>query len=327
MRIATSAAPTRTEVGVAAGGAKRRQRGRAVNGILLLDKPQGISSNRALQTARRLFDARKAGHTGSLDPLATGMLPLCFGEATKMSGYLLEADKEYLVRGRLGQRSDSGDADGEIVEQRPVPAFDEAVLEAVLARFRGVLDQVPPMYSALKRDGQPLYKLARQGIEVAREPRRVRIDLLECTARDAQSLSLRVRCSKGTYIRSLVQDIGEALGCGALVSELRRSYVAPFRDARMVTLDGLRELAEAGDATALDARLLPVDAALIDWPAVSISAPLAQIIRQGQPIRLREAPDAQYLRLYGEDGGFVGLGRVLEDGRIAAKRLMAVADN
>ncbi len=307
--------------------ARRRQSGRAVDGILLLDKPRGISSNRALQTARRLFDARKAGHTGSLDPLATGMLPLCFGEATKMSGYLLEADKEYLVRGRLGQRSDSGDADGEIIEERPVAAFGDAELEAVLARFRGAIEQVPPMHSALKRDGQPLYKLARRGIEVAREPRRVRIDLLECSARDAHSLSLRVRCSKGTYIRSLVQDIGEALGCGAHVSELRRSYVAPFREVPMVALEELRELAGAGDAAALDARLLPVDAALRDWPAVNLSASLAQSIRQGQPIHLGEAPDAPYLRLYREGGEFVGLGRTLEDGRIAAKRLMAVADD
>jgi tRNA pseudouridine55 synthase len=303
--------------------ARRKAKGRPVDGILLLDKALGYTSNKALQAAKRLYFAQKAGHTGSLDPLATGMLPLCFGEATKVCGFLLEADKEYTVTAKLGERSDTGDAEGDIIETRPVPALDDAEVAALLARFRGPIEQIPPMYSALKRDGQPLYKLARQGVEVEREPRGVTIHELECTGRSDDTLELRVRCSKGTYIRTLVEDIGERIGCGAHVTALRRTLVEPFAGQSMVSVDNLRDLAKEGGDAAIDALLLPVDAALAAWPAVSISKPLAEYIVQGQAIRLRDCPDAELLRLYREDGRFLGMGRMLEDGRIAAKRLMA----
>jgi tRNA pseudouridine55 synthase len=303
--------------------ARRKAKGRPVDGILLLDKALGYTSNKALQAAKRLYFAQKAGHTGSLDPLATGMLPLCFGEATKVCGFLLEADKEYTVTAKLGERSDTGDAEGDIIETRPVPALDDAEVEALLAAFRGPIKQIPPMYSALKRDGQPLYKLARQGVEVERQPRGVTILELECTGRSDDTLELRVRCSKGTYIRTLVEDIGERIGCGAHVTALRRTLVEPFAGQSMVSVDNLRDLAKEGGDAAIDALLLPVDAALAAWPAVSISKPLAEYIVQGQAIRLRDCPDAELLRLYREDGRFLGMGRMLEDGRIAAKRLMA----
>jgi len=295
---------------------------RRVNGILLLDKPVGLSSNQALQRAKRLFKARKAGHTGSLDPLATGLLPLCFGEATKVSGFLLDADKHYLVRCRLGVTTDTGDAEGEVVARAEVPALDAAAVEGVLGRFRGDIEQIPPMYSALKHKGQRLYKLAREGKEVVREPRPVRIHALTMTALSGDELSLDVRCSKGTYVRTLVEDIGQALGCGAHVTALRRTGLGPFDDPAMHTLESLEGLAEQG-FEALDGCLEPMDSALVQWPALELADDVAFFLMQGQPVWVPRIPDAAWLRLYTREGRFLGMGCPDAEGRVAPKRLLA----
>ncbi|ABI57288.1 tRNA pseudouridine(55) synthase TruB [Alkalilimnicola ehrlichii MLHE-1] len=295
---------------------------RRVNGILLLDKPAGLSSNQALQRAKRLFQARKAGHTGSLDPLATGLLPLCFGEATKVSGFLLDADKHYQVRCRLGVTTDTGDAEGEVLEETPVPALDADRVEAALAGFRGDIEQVPPMYSALKHKGQRLYKLAREGKEVNREPRPVRINGLTLVALEGDTLALDVRCSKGTYVRTLVEDIGRALGCGAHVIGLRRTGLGPFDDPDMFTLEALEAAAGEG-LEALDNCLLPMDSALVQWPAVELAEDVAFFLMQGQPVWVPRIPEAAWLRLYTREGRFLGMGCPDAEGRIAPKRLLA----
>ena len=301
---------------------RRRQRGRDVHGIVVLDKPAGMSSNAALQQVKRLFNANKAGHTGSLDPAATGVLPVCLGEATKVSGYLLDSDKAYQVVVKLGVRTDSGDTEGEVVEERPVPALDEALVESVLASFRGEIEQVPPMYSALKRDGQPLYKLARQGIEVEREPRAVTIHELNLLAFDADTLTLDVRCSKGTYIRTLAEDIGERLGCGAHVFALRRTLAGPFDLGQAHTLEALEVLKQESFA-ALDNILLPIEQALADWPRISLSSDLAYHLKRGQAVLVPKAPTQGLVSLFGgEEQRFIGIGYILDDGRVAPKRLM-----
>ena len=302
---------------------RRRQRGRDVHGIVVLDKPAGMSSNAALQQVKRLFNANKAGHTGSLDPAATGVLPVCLGEATKVSGYLLDSDKAYRVVVKLGVRTDSGDTEGEVVEERPVPALDEALVESVLASFRGEIEQVPPMYSALKRDGQPLYKLARQGIEVEREPRAVTIHELKLLAFDADTLTLDVRCSKGTYIRTLAEDIGGSLGCGAHVFALRRTSAGPFDLGQAHTLEALEALKQESFA-ALDNILLPIEQALADWPRISLSSDLAYHLKRGQAVLVPKAPTQGLVSLFGgEEQRFIGIGYILDDGRVAPKRLMA----
>lgn len=233
--------------------ARRHRRGRPVHGILLLDKPSGGSSNHALQRAKRLFGAAKAGHTGSLDPLATGMLPICFGEATKLSAFLLDADKGYETTLKLGVTTNSADADGETVLERPVPAYlDRATFEEICARFTGPIMQIPPMVSAIKIDGQRLYKLARQGKEVDRPPRPVVIHSLDVLSFSGDTARLAVRCSKGTYIRSLVTDIGEAIGCGAHVTTLRRTFVSPFEQAPMITIETLEQMVAQLSAEAPD---------------------------------------------------------------------------
>ncbi len=221
---------------------RRHVRGRDVNGILLLDKPSGITSNDALQQVKRLYFAKKAGHTGSLDPLASGVLPICMGEATKVSAFLLDADKRYQVRCQLGVRTATADAEGEVLETRPVGNYSEQQLEAVLDGFRGSIEQVPPMYSALKHEGQRLYKLARQGVEVEREARTVEIYQLTLTGRGPDWIDIAVHCSKGTYVRTLAEDIGDRLGCGAHVSALRRTAVGPYSETGLVTLEQLRAL-------------------------------------------------------------------------------------
>jgi len=299
----------------------RRQRGRAVNGILLLDKPAAATSNRALQEVKRLFDARKAGHTGSLDPMATGLLPVCLGEATKVSAFLLDADKDYRFTARLGERTDSGDADGEIVERQPVEGVDPDAIERALEGLRGDIEQVPPMYSALKRGGRPLYEYARRGEEVERAPRRTRIHCLELIGIDGRDVALRVRCAKGTYVRTLAEDLGRALGCGAHVIALRRLGVGPFRESAMVTLEAVRAASTKGP-DALDGLLRPVDSALEDWPRVDVSTELAEFLRQGQAVQVPRAPTSGLLRMYESGQGFIGMGRVQEDGRVAPKRLM-----
>ncbi|MGH8502270.1 MAG: tRNA pseudouridine(55) synthase TruB [Gammaproteobacteria bacterium] len=297
----------------------RRASRRDVNGLLLLDKPAGLTSNQALQSVKRIFNARKAGHTGSLDPLATGLLIICLGEATKISAYLLDADKHYRTTCRLGIKTSTADADGEIIERRAVPAFSPAQVEEVLQRFRGRIEQIPPMYSALKLEGKRLYTLARDGIEVPREPRSLVIHQLDLVERRDHCLTLDVRCSKGTYVRTLIEDIGEALGCGAHVTALRRSGIAPYDAPDMIDLPSLQALAEQG-ADHLDSRLLPIDTALADWPALNVDDASAYYLKTGQPVQISGAPPNGKMRLYHRLHGFIGLGRVLADGRVAPER-------
>ena len=302
--------------------ARRRQKGRSVNGILLLDKPEGITSNEALQVVKHLYNARKAGHTGSLDPLASGLLPICLGEATKVSGFLLDADKHYRVRCRLGERTTTGDAEGEVVETRPVEGLSEGRLREVLAGFLGEIEQIPPMYSAVKHQGQRLYKLAREGKEVEREPRKVTIHRLELTGLEPPFFDIEVHCSKGTYVRTLAEDIGEALGCVAHVAALRRTGVGPYDGSHMIALEELRRLAGSGDHAALDGLLLPIESALTQWPDVQLNNDAAFYVRQGQPVQVPHAPTSGWVRLYEGGGRFLGMGQILDDGRVAPKRLM-----
>lgn len=302
-------------------GHRHRHKGRPVNGILLLDKPIGITSNDALQEVKHLYRARKAGHTGSLDPLASGLLPICLGEATKASGFLLDADKHYRMSCRLGVRTTTGDAEGEVLETRPVAALERAALEAVLDGFRGPIQQVPPMYSAVKHQGERLYKLARQGMEVAREARTVVIRELTLLAMNLPELELDVRCTKGTYVRTLAEDIGELLGCGAHVTTLRRLGVGPYDDTGMIALADLKKLMQQG-FEALDAVLLPVESALAQWPGVRLSSDAAFYLRQGQPVLVPHAPTSGWVRLYQGEHQFLGMGQILDDGRVAPKRLM-----
>lgn len=299
---------------------KKRIR-RPVNGVLVLDKPRGMSSNAALQKVRWLLNAEKAGHTGSLDPLATGVLPLCFGEATKFSQFLLDADKAYDTVLQLGVTTTTADAEGEVLERREVTS-GQAELEAVLPRFTGSIKQVPPMYSALKKDGQPLYKLARAGEVVEREPRSVTIHRLQLLALDADRASLHVACSKGTYVRTLAEDIGAALGCGAHVAELRRTQAGPFSLPQAITLAQLEEAFEAGGNEALDAFLLPVDSGLQDWPQVHLSEHSAYYWLHGQPVRAPGVPAFGSVRVYDHQGQFIGIGDMTDDARVAPRRLI-----
>ncbi|MBA1148559.1 tRNA pseudouridine(55) synthase TruB [Ectothiorhodospiraceae bacterium WFHF3C12] len=299
------------------------RRGRNINGILLLDKPGGMTSNAALQRAKRLYQARKAGHTGSLDPLATGLLPLCFGEATKVSGFLLDADKRYEVTCRLGEITDTGDAEGEVLERRAFTPPTRDAVESAAASLRGEIDQVPPMYSAIKHQGERLYKLAREGRTVERRARRVTIHEIVVTALREDAVELSVHCSKGTYVRTLVEELGESLGCGAHVSALRRTALGPFGpDAGLVGLERLEALAESGTAP-LDELLLPMEAALEDWPDVRLPDDAAFYLRQGQAVWVPKAPADGWVRLYAGDATFLGMGTVLSDGRVAPKRLVA----
>ena len=301
-------------------GRRRRARGRPVNGILLLDKPLGLSSNHALQRVKRLYDARKAGHTGSLDPLADGMLPICLGDATKLSAFLLDADKHYLFTIRLGQTTATGDAEGEILSERPVDGISRERIDQVMAQFSGEIEQLPPMYSALKHKGKRLYELAREGFEVEREPRSVTIHALHLHRFELPELEVSVHCSKGTYVRTLAEDIGEVLGCGAHVTALRRTGVGPYTDLPMHTMDELEAVAADGQA-ALDALLLPIDTALSDWPEVRVSADSAFYLRQGQAVLVPKAPTEGWVRIYQGDA-FLAVGQVQDDGRIAPKRLL-----
>lgn len=323
-----------------AGGKPRREK-RAVHGLLLLDKPAGGSSNKALQKAKWLLHAKKAGHTGSLDPLATGMLPLCFGEATKLSQYFLNADKGYETTLQLGVITDSADADGEVIEQRPVPKLGAAEFEAVCATLRGPIKQIPPMVSALKVDGKRLYKLAREGITVERKARDVTIRKLEVLAFDAETgvASLRVECTKGTYIRSIVTDIGDAIGCGAHVTVLRRTHVSPFQQAPMVTLEELEE------STDPQSYLLPLDTGLDHLPAARLSAAGLGAFGNGQAAagewmgqwgesqdepasqdsdRNSVAADEGLVRIYNPEDQFIGLGTSNGSGLWAPRRVLQI---
>jgi tRNA pseudouridine55 synthase len=290
---------------------------------LLLDKPVGLTSNAALQVVKRLYDANKAGHTGSLDPLATGMLPICLGEATKISGFLLSADKSYRAVCKLGVTTNSGDADGEILEKRPVGELDEARVREVLTNFMGDSKQIPPMHSAIKRQGVPLYKLAHQGIEVEREARDITIHNLDLVRLEGDELEIDVCCTKGTYIRTLAEDIGKEIGCGAHISALRRTGVGALDHIEMHTLDSLTALAEQQDKKSLDDLLLPTEAALPDWPEVQLSDDASFYLCQGQAVFVPQLKDRGWVRLFGVNKRFLGLGTVLDDGRVAPKRLLS----
>lgn len=303
---------------------RRKNKGRNVSGVLLLDKPQGCSSNHILQRVKRLFGAAKAGHTGSLDPLATGMLPVCFGEATKISAFLLDSDKTYHLKCQLGVCTTTGDAEGEVLETMDASSISEQDVEAVLPEFIGDIEQVPPMYSALKHNGERLYKLARQGIEVERKSRPVTIydiDFIGLST-DEQGrviLELEVSCSKGTYVRTLVEDIAKKLDSCAHIIELRRLIVGPY-DGDMMTIDQLTELAEQGEET-LDASLQPIDSGVADWPDVHLSADAAFYVQQGQPVMVPQAPTHGWVRIY-DQSHFLGLGEIQDDGMIAPRRMI-----
>jgi tRNA pseudouridine55 synthase len=299
----------------------KRKKGRNISGIVLLDKPYGITSNQALQDIKHLFNAQKAGHTGSLDPIATGLLPICLGEATKISQFLLDADKTYLATLKLGIKTDSGDAQGKIVKQRPIAALTRDRLEPVLQKYVGAIEQIPPMHSAIKKNGVPLYKLAHQGIEIERASRTVTIYDLQFISLTEDELQIRVHCSKGTYIRTLADDIGEDLECGAHISQLRREQVGPFTGTDMLTLDELEDLADQG-YEALDTVLLPIDEGLMQWPAVKLSGDSAFYMQQGQAVFVPKVADRGLVRVYTTDEEFLGVGQILDDGRVAPKRLM-----
>ena len=302
--------------------ARRKRKGRAVDGVLLLDKPAGVTSNKALQDVKHLFRAAKAGHTGSLDPLATGMLPVCLGEATKISAFLLDADKRYRVACRFGATTTTGDADGEITRTMDCSHVTNADIERVLPEFRGTIEQVPPMYSAVKHQGQRLYALAREGVEVERKPRAVRIDELKLLSLQDGVLEFEVACSKGTYIRTLVEDIARSVDCGAHVVRLRRLSVGPF-DGNMVTIDELKAAVagEGGGFAALDRFLLPIDSAIAHWPDVHLDPDSAFYMRQGQPIQVAHAPSTGWVRIYDETR-FLGVGEIQDDGRVAPRRMI-----
>ncbi len=297
-----------------------RQR-RPLHGVLLLDKPLGLSSNQALQQVKRLCHAAKAGHTGSLDPLATGMLPICFGEATKLTAFMLEADKSYDVIARLGVSTDTGDAEGEVACELPVPVLTDTALDQALSDFVGEIEQVPPMYSALKHEGQRLYALARRGIEVQRAPRKVHIHDFTILSYKAPNLEFRVGCSKGTYVRTLVEDLAKALGTVAHVIALRRLWVVPFTGERMIPLDALAGRCE-GAPEAADELLLPVDSAIADWPRLVVGIELAQRLIQGQALPAEPSWPQTRVRLCLPGPRFFGIGEVLPDGRLVPRRIL-----
>ena len=320
-----------------------RRKGRAIDGVLLLNKPAGMTSNHALQRAKRLFFVEKAGHTGALDPLATGVLPLCFGEATKFSQFLLDADKRYRSTFRLGQRTNTSDADGEVISESSASGITLAQVEQAFIPLTGAILQVPSMFSALKHQGQPLYKMARQGIEIERAPRAVRvygIDILDFRAGDAAEIDVDIRCSKGTYIRSIAEDLGFALGCGAHVKTLHRSAAGLFNEGQCISLDALQaefdsgqlEDGEGGGYRALDAHLLDADAPVATLPAIHLPEASAHYFRLGNPVMdpevYRIGAQGDMVRVFctqSEQSAaqFLGLGELTDDGRVAPKRIIA----
>ncbi len=309
---------------------RRRFKGRDVHGIILLDKPSGITSNDALQQVKRIYNAAKAGHTGALDPLATGMLPICFGEATKFSQFLLDADKRYRVTVRLGVRTDTSDSEGSVISVRPV-SVTESQLSLALDKFRGDILQVPSMFSALKHQGRPLYEYAREGIEIEREARPISIYSLELLEFTDDAVSLEVHCSKGTYIRSLVDDLGELLGCGAHVIQLRRTQVAKYPNDKMLSLEKLNEILdecrEQGipPREKLDYYLLPMDSAVSNLPEVNMSSILAAYVTQGQAVMVPHALTEGFVRMtVGPEAEFIGVGEIDEDGKVAPRRLVRI---
>jgi tRNA pseudouridine55 synthase len=298
----------------------RRRKGRNVHGILLLDKPEGYSSSQAVQKVRWLFQARKAGHTGALDPFATGMLPVCLGEASKTAGFMMNASKTYVARAVLGQSTTSGDIEGDLLREEPVPKVDDADIREVFAGFLGETDQIPPMYSALKHKGQPLYKLARAGKEVSRPPRTITIHSLELLQWESEILVFRVHCSKGTYIRTLAEDIAAKLGTCAHLQALRRLDVEPFSENGMISLEDLVARVEAGTQ---DEILLPADAGLENWPRASLDEFACRRFRHGNPVEGIDAP-VGLVRVYGPENSLLGIGEVVAGQRLKPKRLMNI---
>jgi tRNA pseudouridine55 synthase len=293
-------------------------RGDNLSGLLLLDKPQGVTSNEALQEAKRLLNARKAGHTGSLDPIATGLLPLCFGSATKLSGFFLGADKTYWTRIRLGERTATGDSEGDVVEKKPVTVSQDDIEKALL-NFQGEFLQTPPMYSAVKMNGTPLYKLARQGIEVERSPRTVVVYTMELKSFDGLDLELELKCSRGFYVRGLAHDLGNLLKCGGHVVALRRLVVA---DLKIEDAVKLAELTAVPDLAVRQKILTPIDGGLSHLPEVRLSADAAFYLCRGQAVRAHGLPNEGQVRLYAKDAGFLGIGMVTDDGRVTPRRLI-----
>ena len=301
----------------------RRQDQRDLDGVLIVDKPSGISSNQALQQVKRVYQARKAGHCGSLDPLATGVLPVCLGQATKFTGYLLGADKVYIAVCQLGQTTTTADAEGEIITTRPVKVTRDQVVETLQA-FSGDSTQIPPMHSAVKHKGQRLYRLARKGLVVERIARNIEIHSLKMLGFEDCELEIDVFCSKGTYIRTLVEDIGKALGCGAFLASLRRTGVEPFWQRNCYSIVQLREFSELG-LDHLDRTLLPVNSALLNLPELIIDPAAANYLKQGQVVQVNNAPLAGLLSLVLKNGQFIGIGEAASNGKISPKRLMNTA--
>ena len=302
---------------------RRRRNSRSgdiVNGILLLDKPSGITSNGALQEVKSLLNAKKGGHTGSLDPIATGLLPLCFGEATKLAGFFLDSDKVYWARIKLGEKTDTGDCEGKILSQRDVK-IDQTSIQAALDRFKGQIEQTPPMYSAVKVNGKPLYQLARAGKEVNRIPRLVWVYNLELLEIDSphSELEIRLHCSHGFYVRRLADELGEMLGCGAHVVALRRLQVAGLLLSQAISLE---KLASLGERSVRRQKLLEADQALTHIPVVDLSVDAAFYLCRGQSVRASDLPNDGWVRLYSRDAGFLGIGTVTGDGRVAPRRLV-----
>ncbi|GAA4347447.1 tRNA pseudouridine(55) synthase TruB [Kangiella taiwanensis] len=300
--------------------ARRRKRGRDITGILLLDKPMDMTSNKALQQAKFLYFAQKAGHTGALDPIATGVLPLCFGEATKFSHFLLNADKKYRVVGKLGQKTTTADREGDVIEEKSVDVTEQEFVK-VVQQFKGTIKQVPSMYSALKKDGVPLYKLARQGIEVEREAREVTIHSIDILRFEDDEFELDVHCSKGTYIRNLVEDMGDELGCGAHVQELRRTAVSHLQLEDCVSLAQLETMKQADEKLAMDELLMPLEKALHHLPIAELDSDQAYYIRMGQSVQMNGAPQEEEFILRDPDG-FLGIGCIDDDGKVAPRRLI-----
>ena len=299
-----------------------RGKGRNVNGIILLDKAKGESSNYALQRIKRLFHAKKAGHTGSLDPLATGVLPLCLGEATKISQFLLDSDKRYMAKVKLGERTDSGDSEGVVIDVQRRIDVDYDALVQTLTKFEGEIKQLPPMYSALKHHGVPLYKLARKGISIKRKVRPVTIHKIGLMNFDNNIAEIDVTCSKGTYIRTLADDLGQELGCGAHVIELRRLQAGVFSIDQCRDSNELETIKESFGLTGLDKVIVPMERAVEKLPEVVLASETARDIRNGQAVSFHELPKSGLVRLY-EKENFIGIGTVNADGEVAPKRLVA----
>ena len=299
---------------------RKKNKGRALNGLLLFDKPAGESSNRVLQKVKHLFNAAKAGHTGTLDPLATGLLVICFGRTTKIADYLLAVDKQYRVVLKLGVTTDSADADGEILEQRDASDVTQEQILQHAASLTGSIEQVPPMYSALKHQGSRLYELARKGIEVERAARQVEIHSFDLIKYQQDLVTMQVHCSKGTYIRTLVEDLGKLLSCGAHVVELRRTSLGPFTDPKMYCISELEQLAEKG-LPELDQTLLPTDHALQGWPTVSVPEGQMVDMQNGHALQLPNLPAEGLVRIYDANQQFYGIGKIRADGKMAPKPL------